>query len=104
MEPIREVRAPWKYLKRDINIKWEHGIQDQYTGLSGVPLTGPSKNIVRIAGTAKSLSCLFMSIIHLSFFQQVENLTNKYSYKDWVVEKTAKDWDGNFKTNNYLFP
>ena len=41
-------------------------------------------------------------MIPLYLFQHVANLTNKYAYKEWVVEKTATDWDGNLKTNNYL--
>ena len=56
MDPIRKVHAPWKELKRDISIKWEPGSEDQYTGPQGVPLTGTSQNIVRLAGTAESLA------------------------------------------------
>ena len=85
MEPIREVHAPWKEPKRDSNIKWETGPADQYTGPSGGPLAGTSKNIVRLVDTAESISCLFMSMIPLSFLQQVAKLTTRYAYKDWVV-------------------
>ena len=41
-------------------------------------------------------------MIPIYLFQQVANITNKYAYKDCVVEKTATDLDGNLKTNNYL--
>ena len=41
-------------------------------------------------------------MITLYFLQQVENLTNNYAYKDWVLEKTSTDRDVNLKTKNYL--
>ena len=40
MDPIRKVCAPWKYIKRDSNIKLEPGPEDQYTGPSGGTLAG----------------------------------------------------------------
>ena len=102
MDPIREVHAPCKDLKRDSNIKWELGTSDHYIVPSGGPLAGPPQKIFRLEGTAESLACLFMSIIPLYFFQQVAKLTKKYDSKDWVVEKTATDQDRNLKTKNYL--
>ena len=44
-----------------------------------------------------------MSIIPISFYQHVSNPTNKYAYKDCLVEKTATDLYGNLKTKNYPF-
>ena len=102
MDPIRKVCAPWKYIKRDSNIKLEPGTEDQYTGPSGGTLAGPSQNIVRLAGTSESLACLCMSMISLSFSQQVADITNKYAYMEWVVNNTATYRDGNLETNNYL--
>ena len=101
MGPIHKGRAPWKELKRDINIKWEPGTAGQYTEPSVFPLAGPSQNIVEVKGYAESLAFLFVSIIPLSFFQQVEKQTNEYAYKDWVLDKTVTDQDGNLNTNKY---
>ena len=56
MEPIHEVRAPWKELRRDSDIKWEPGPADKYTGPSGGPLAGTSKNIFRLVDTAESIA------------------------------------------------
>ena len=44
-----------------------------------------------------------MLMITIYLFQQVSNLTNKYAYKEWLVEKTATDRDRNLNTNNYLY-
>ena len=41
-------------------------------------------------------------MIPLSFFRNLEKLTNKYAYKDWVVEKTSTDQDGNLKIKIFL--
>ena len=41
-------------------------------------------------------------MIPISFFKQVANITNKYAYKYWVVEKAAMNRDGNMKNKNYL--
>ena len=49
------------------------------------------------ARTADSLATLFMFIVPLSFFVQVAKWTEKYCYKDWVVESFGKKRDGETK-------
>eukprot|EP00984_Skeletonema_dohrnii_P004810 scaffold1689_cov99-Skeletonema_dohrnii-CCMP3373.AAC.1 len=57
------------------------------------------KNIVR---GAESLACIFLAIIPLTFWTQVAEWSDKYYYKDFVVETTAHDRDGNEKKQKYL--
>jgi hypothetical protein len=48
-----------------------------------------------IARSAPTLAEVFLGILPLSFFQFVSKMTDKYCYKDWVVEKEQVDADGN---------
>jgi hypothetical protein len=54
---------------------------------------GPSNYIVTEASKAQSLADLFLALV----FVKVARLTDKYCYKDFVVERTAKDSHGNVK-------
>jgi hypothetical protein len=40
----------------------------------------------------------------LAFFEQVAQLTEKYCYDDWVVERRKKDSDGNEMKATYFVP
>ena len=58
--------------------------------------------MIHIARSAESLVCLFLAIVPLSFFTEIAKRTHKYCYEDSVVEKTAKDHDGNTKKKMYF--
>ena len=46
------------------------------------------------ARTAVDLAALFFRIFPLLFWETIATLSNKFCYKDWVVEKFGKDRDG----------
>jgi hypothetical protein len=48
------------------------------------------------------MSFLPYFILPLSFFQQVTKMTDKYYYRDWVMEKEQLDRDGNVKKKKIL--
>jgi hypothetical protein len=50
----------------------------------------------------QDLTSIFLAILPVTFFSKVVELTNKYCFEDWVVEKTALDSDGNHKKRPYL--
>jgi hypothetical protein len=63
---------------------------------------GPSNYIVTQAHLAQSLANLFLAIIPKSVFVEVARLTDKYCYKNFVVERTFKDSRGNVKKKPVL--
>ena len=95
LEPIRPVHAPWVELTNEHNIMWEPRWQDKYTGPHGGPKAGPTQFIADIVRSAKDLCDIFLAILPLAFFERVAQLTEKYCYDDWVVERRKKDSDGN---------
>ena len=83
--------------------KWELDDRDNYGGPEGGPrVVGPSSAIQRLACRAKDLSCVFLALIPLSFFEEVAKLTNKYAYKDFVIKTPAPDRDGHLKSRRVL--
>ena len=50
----------------------------------------------------QNLASIFLAILPLTFFSKVSEHTDKYCYKDWVVEKTAIDSNGNPKKRPYI--
>ena len=101
LEPVREVHPPWMEQTKQQHIKWEPSWQDSYGGPEGGPKAGPSQYIIRVARSATSLADIFMAIVPMSFFVEVARLTTKYCYEDWVVEKSARDLNGNTKKRKY---
>ena len=75
---------------------------DQYTGSLGGSEPGPTPWIKDVVGRVDSLACIFLAIIPWSFFEMIAKWTSKYAYKDWVVEVTGKDRDGNLKKKVHL--
>ena len=47
--------------------------------------------------TATNLASVFFFIVPLISFRKVATWTDKYAYKDWVIEKHGNDRDGNKK-------
>jgi len=58
--------------------------------------------MLEIARTAKFLADMFMFMVPLSFFEQVSIWTEKYCYKDWVIEKVGRDRDRKSKTRRHF--
>jgi hypothetical protein len=81
--------APWVELTKEHDIKWEPSWQVKYTGLQGGPPAGPTQFIVDIVRSEKG------AILPLAFIERVTQLTRKYCYDDWVVQRRKKDSDGN---------
>ena len=102
LEPIRPVHKPWQELTADSTLEWAPGIQDAYTGSQGGGDFGPTSAIKEAARTATELSVLFFFIVPLGFFHHVSVSSDKYCYKDWVIEKIGKDRDGNRKKRRYF--
>jgi hypothetical protein len=76
-------------------MKWEPIWQDKYTGPQGGPPSGPTQFIVDIVRSEKGLADIFFAILPLAFFERVAQLTTKYCYNDWVVQRRKKYSDGN---------
>ena len=102
LEPFRPVHSPWVEQTKENNFEWRPPEDDSYTGFAGGPLVGPTTYVQGIAMRTQNLASIFLAILPLTFFSKVSELTDKYCYKDWVVEKTATDSDGNLKKRPYL--
>ena len=102
MEPIRPVHLPWIEISKDNDVKWAPDGTDKYDNSGGGGVAGPSSAMLEIARTAKSLADIFMFMVPFSFFEQVSTWTEKYAYKDWVIEKVGRDRDGNPKTRRHF--
>ncbi len=102
LEPEGPVHSPWVELKKENNFEWTPPEVDSYTGFARGPLVGPTTYVQGIAMQTQDLSSIFLAILPLTFFSKVAELTNKYCFKDWVVEKKALDSDGNPKKRPYL--
>ena len=97
MEHVRPVHKPWIEITHDEDITWEPSRQDAYTGPAGGTSRGPTSAIQTVVRNAKSLVCVFLFVVPLSFIKKIARFTDTYAYKDWVVEKTDKDRDGKVK-------
>ena len=97
MEPIRPVHPPWQELSAEDDVVWHPTGDDLYTGSQGGPNSGPSALMKQLASSAESLVTMFLFIVPLSFFEKVAVFTDKYCYRDWVVEQFGKDRDGETK-------
>jgi hypothetical protein len=102
LEPERPVHSPWVELTKENNFEWTPPEVDSYTGFAGGHLVRPTTYVQGIAMQTRDLSSIFLAILPLTFFSKVAELTNKYCFKDWVVEKKALDSDGNPKKRPYL--
>ena len=102
MEPVRTVHEPWQEVTRDADITWQPDKQDRYTGPEGGGKPGPSQKMIAVARKGTSLSAIFLAIVPLTFFVRVAELSEKYCYKDWVVEKERDDRDGNRMKTKYF--
>jgi hypothetical protein len=56
---------------------------------------GPAQYIEDVTRTVTNLLAVFIGILPLTFFSKVAEMMEKYSYKDWIVERKRKDEDGN---------
>ena len=98
MEPLREIHNPWIEVTNEDDSTWKPSECDLYTGAEGGGKPGPSQKMIDTAKKSTALSNIFFAIVPLSFFSYVAVQTDKYCYKDWVVETIGKDQDGNVKT------
>jgi len=57
--------------------------------------------IIDIVRSAKGLADIFFAIFPLAFIKRVAQLTRKYCYDDWVVQRRKKDSDGNEMRQNF---
>jgi hypothetical protein len=105
LELICPVHAPWVELtKEQEDIKWEPSWANKYTGPHGVPHAGLTQFIADIVRSGQGLCDIFFAILPLVFFERVAQLTTKYFYDDWVVQKRKKDSDGNELKAFYFVP
>ena len=102
METIQQVHAPWKEQIVGDDVKWEFSRKHRYTFSNGGPKSGPTSLIQIVASTAKSLACIFLVLLPLSFFPIMEMMLKKYVYDDWVVGVIGTDRDGNRKIRHHF--
>ena len=86
----------------DEHIEWEPSTRDSYTGPSDRGIFGPTSVMSQVVRTATNLATIFLSILPLNFFEKISQWTDKYTYKDWVIEKVGNDRGGNKKQVRYL--
>ncbi|KAL3815361.1 hypothetical protein ACHAXA_002145 [Cyclostephanos tholiformis] len=55
-----------------------------------------------VVHSAANLSAIFFGILSLAFFSKVAEMTEKYTHKDWVVERRCKDNDGDKIGRHYF--
>jgi len=98
------VHSPWVEQTKENNLEWRPPEDDSYTDFAGGPLSlvGPTTYVQGIAMRTQNLASIFLAILLLTFFSKVSEHTNKYCYKDWVVEKTAIDSNGNRRRDHIL--
>lgn len=98
MDPIHKVHRAWMEQTADNNIEWTLNDRDSYGVPEGGPkVVGPSKSILCLARCVNNISCIFLVLIPLPFFDKVAELTNNYAYKDFVVESAVCDRDEDLK-------
>ena len=68
MEPVCAVHKPGVKIPKQNNVKWEPGQQYQYTGPECGDKSGPIQKMIGITQTSESLTCLFFTVVPLSFF------------------------------------
>ncbi len=102
MEPEQLIHSPWVEQTKENNFEWTPPEDDSYTGFAGGPLLGPTTYVQGIAMQTRDLVSIFLAILPLPFFSKVAEFNNNYCFEDWVVEKTALDFDGNPKKRPYL--
>jgi len=102
MEPIRPVLSLWIEITKENNITWEPIGTYKYTNIGGGGVSGPSSAILEIARKAKSLVDILLFIVPLTFFVQVSSWTEKYCYKDWVIETFGEERYGMAKTRRHF--
>ncbi len=97
LESIRPVHEPWMEINAtsdNAGFSWSPSEKINYTGPEGGPPCGPTDAVLNIARSMKSIASIFFFIFPLSLFEYIANMSEKYAYKEWVVEKTRTDPDG----------
>ena len=97
MEPTRPVHSPWVEISKENDIRWTPTDDDEYTSSAGGGNVGPLSEMQEVVQSSDSLAAIFMFIVPLTFFARVAQFTEKFCYKDWVIEKFGKDRDGGQK-------
>ena len=91
MESIHPVHSPLIEITPENDVIREPDSAGSYTGRSGGGFPGPTAYIQQVVRNAVSLACIFSAILPWSFFVLVAQRTEKYAYKDLVVEEYGED-------------
>ena len=91
MESVRPVHKPWIEITPESNVTWEPERADMYSGPMGGGNPGPTAWIQQVVRQAKTLACVFLALIPMSFFVQVANYSQQYAYTVWVIAKLGTD-------------
>jgi hypothetical protein len=102
LEPSQPVHHLWIELTINSNVQWQPPWLHCYEDLNAGPCVGPTQYIKDVIRTATNLSAVFIGILPLTFLSKVAEMTEEYSYKDWVVEQRRKDEDGNEIRRRYF--
>ena len=101
-DPTQPVHKLWFELNADSNFEWLPPRSNRYKGPAGGGIFGPKMGMKLAARTAVDLAAIFFKILSLLLWETIATLSNKFCYKDWVVEKFGKDRDGNRKKVRYF--
>ena len=102
MEPLRPVHEPWVELDENSEA-WEPPQEHSYTGSQSGGKWGPTSAITKVAtATGSTLAQLFFFFFTITLFKEIVKMTDKYAYKDWVLEKKGTDRDGIPKKKSYF--
>jgi len=102
MEPTRPVHSPWIEISKEKDVRWSPTGDDVYTSSAGGGNVGPSSEMQEVIRSTDSLAAIFMFMVPLTFFTRVAQFTDKFCYKDWVIEKFGKDRDGDKKKRRHF--
>ena len=102
MEPTRPVHSPWIEISKEKDVRWSPTGDDVYTSSAGGGNVGPSSEMQEVIRSTDSLAAIFMFMVPLTFFTRVAQFTDKFCYKDWVIEKFGKDRDGDEKKRRHF--
>jgi hypothetical protein len=97
LEPSQPVHRPWIELMINSDVQWQPPLLHCHEGPNAGPCMGPIQYIKDVIRTATNLLAVFISTLPLTFFSKVAEMTEKYLYKDWVVEQRSSSGRHNFQ-------
>jgi len=79
-----------------------------FSGPTGGPLPGPTSAIKKtldgVSDPIAALALMFLFFVDILLLNNISKQSNRYAYKDFVIEKQVKDADNNVMKKKILVP